>query len=84
MKGLKIIAALSFILIFYPILAVPVKYKEWMAAIFAFVIFAVSLALIYIFSEDEMEASAEDSEDRDKSKDNNKHKQLAAKASKDD
>ncbi len=60
MKGLKIIAALSFVLVFYPILAVPVKYKEWIAAALAFSILLVSLALIYIFSEEDMEASAED------------------------
>jgi len=57
MKGLKVIAVISFVLTLYPILAIPVKFKEWLFAILAFFIFLISLALLYIFSEDKLEKS---------------------------
>ena len=60
MKGLKIISVLSFILIFYPAIAIPIKYKEWFVAVFSFLIFVISLALLYILKSEETDPSFED------------------------
>ena len=57
MKGLKIIAALSFIMMFYPIVAVPGVWKEWTIAVLSAIIFILSMLLVYVFSQSEKQES---------------------------
>ncbi len=77
MKALKIIAFLSFVLIFYPAIALPLQYKEWMVAVMSFFIFIFALIMIYILKSKEAEPSFEEytaahDEDLNKSKDDEK------------
>ncbi len=62
MKALKIIAYLSFVLIFYPAIALPLQYKEWMVAVMSFIIFILALIVIYILKSEEAEPSFEEHE----------------------
>ena len=62
MKGLKIIATLSFLMIFYPIVAVPGVWKEWTVAIVSGIIFILSLLLIFIFAHNDKQTAQEESE----------------------
>ena len=60
MKMLKTIALISFILVFYPIFALPLAFKEWAVAVLALVIFVLSSTLIYIEKSKSLEPSHQD------------------------
>ncbi len=81
MKGLKVIAAISFVLTLYPILAIPAKFKEWIFAFLSLFIFIISLTLLYVFSEDKMDKTYSENNPREKNEDMN---ELSDKDSKED